>query len=78
MVDPSIIVVRSYSIAPDARGAPRLSIMTDRQRRAFSGARLLSTFITAAYAAGSREFRVRIVIRETPTGGKYEEFEVVS
>lgn len=70
-----IYYVRSYSIAPDVRGSPKLTILTDKKRLNYNDKVKSISFIIAA--DGGCPFKVKLVERETPTGGKYEVFERV-
>lgn len=73
MAKPEKMNVRSYAVAPDVRGSPRLTIMTDKQTMRVDKKQEITSFLEAVFPG--IPCKVQKTKRETPTGGEFYYFE---
>lgn len=65
--------IRSYNVSPGVRGSPKLTVLTDKQKLAYTDSSMIHSLIRCAIPG--TPFRAKITTRETPTGGKFQIFE---
>lgn len=73
MAKPEKMNVKSYAVAPDVRGSPRLTILTDKQTERVDKKQEITSFIEAVFPGVP--CKVQKTTRTTPSGGEYYYYE---